>query len=93
MLARRELAAPLVHAEADYLAPLRFGDDVRVELVLAVLGASSTAYAYRIKKPDGQVAATGETRHVWVDGATFRPTALPAALRDFLRGKPGVSES
>jgi YbgC/YbaW family acyl-CoA thioester hydrolase len=81
MLQRRELAAPLIHAEADYLAPLRFGDDVRVELVKAEVGTSSTTYGYRITKSGGEVAAIGETRHVWVDGKTFRPTPVPDMLR------------
>jgi 1,4-dihydroxy-2-naphthoyl-CoA hydrolase len=81
MLERRELAAPLIHAEADYLAPLRFGDDVSVEIVKAEVGTSSTTYGYRITKAGGEVAAIGETRHVWVDGKTFRPTPLPEALK------------
>lgn len=90
-LARRESAAPLVHAEADYLAPLRFGDHARVEVVLARVGGSSTSYAHRIVKADGTVAAIGQTVHVWVGGASFTPIPVPAALRAYLEGRPGVT--
>jgi len=92
-LARREAAAPLVHAEADYLTPLRFGDEVEVEVVLARLGGSSTHYAHRIKTLDGRVATVGQTVHVWVNAATFAPIPVPQALRDYLAGKPGVGTS
>lgn len=91
VLEQRELAAPIIHAEADYLAPLRFGDPVSVEIVLAHIGTSSTRYAYRIRKSDGTVAAIGHTSHVWVDGKTFRPVPVPDALRQHLSGRPGVS--
>ncbi len=79
----RESAAPLAHAEADYLAPLVFGDRVSVELVLARVGRTSTAYAYRIKKGE-VVAAIGQTVHVWIDPKTFSPRPVPDALRRFI---------
>lgn len=90
-LSRRESAAPLVHAEADYLLPLRFGDQVVVEVVLARVGGSSTSFAHRIRRADGETAAIGQTVHVWVSGQTFRPIPVPDALRAFLRGRAGVS--
>lgn len=83
-LARRTAAAPLVHSEADYLAPLFFGDPVDVEVVLAHVGGSSTAFAHRIRKLDGTVAVIGQTVHVWVDGKTFDPVPVPEALRAYL---------
>lgn len=72
--------APLVHAEADYLAPLRFGDAYVAGLVDAELSERRFTLAYRVDGPDGP-AATGATVHVWVDPATFRPAALPDPLR------------
>ena len=89
-LARRESAAPLVHSEADYLAPLRFGDEVVVEVVLARVGATSTAYAHRILRLDGTVAVIGQTVHVWVSAKTFEPVPVPDALRAYLACKVGV---
>lgn len=91
MLARREQAAPLVHAEADYLAPLFFGDQVEVEVVLAQLGTSSTRFAYRVLKADGTPAAVGQTHHVWIDSKRFQSCPMPPVLRAYLETKPGVS--
>lgn len=90
MLARREMAAPLVHAEADYLSPLFFGDQVVVEVVFAQLGTSSTRFAYRVLKGDGTPAAIGQTHHVWIDSKSFKSCAMPPALRSYLESKPGV---
>lgn len=85
-LRRRETATPLAHAEADYLAPLVFGDHVRVEIVGVNLGRTSATFAYRIKK--GEVVATiGQTVHVWVDHRSFQPMPVPEPLRKFLEEK------
>jgi YbgC/YbaW family acyl-CoA thioester hydrolase len=83
MLRERTLAAPLRHAEADYLAPLFFGDEVTVEVVRADVGTKSVLFGHRIKKGD-VVAAVGSTLHVFVDGRTFRPVEVPEALRLYL---------
>ena len=79
MLRRNEMAAPLAHAEADFVAPLFFGDAVEVELVKARLGRSSATFGHRIKKA-GVIASTGTTVHIFVDGA-FKPMEVPAGLR------------
>lgn len=80
MLRERTGAAPLRHAEADFLRPLFFGDHVTVEIVRARLGESSATFGHRITK-DGQLMSIGTTVHVFVDGHTFQKTALPEALR------------
>ena len=70
-------AAPLVHAEADYLAPLRFGDGVEVALTGGLLEGSRLQLGYRITRGDGVVSALGQTVHVFVAVATFKKTAPP----------------
>lgn len=85
-LVRRESATPLAHAEAQYLAPLVFGDRVTVKLVLARVGKTSTSYAYRIEKGD-VVAVIGQTVNVWIDPKTFAPMAVPESLRAHLESK------
>ncbi len=85
LLRERTLAVPLAHAEADFLAPLFFGDEVEVGIVLASAGASSLTLGHRIvKTKDGRVASVGQTVHVFVDGTTFRPSAVPEGLRQLL---------
>ena len=83
-LRARAYAAPIVHAEADYLRPMRFGDLVTVEIVATAVSARSYAIGYRIRDMRGVPTATGETLHVCVDGASFAPRRLPDELRDAL---------
>jgi YbgC/YbaW family acyl-CoA thioester hydrolase len=84
LLRERTLAAPLAHVEADYLEPLFFGDEVHAEVVAARVGTSSVTFGHRLKTRSGEVAAIGETVHVFVDGKTFRPMPVPGPLRRFL---------
>ncbi len=81
ILREKKWAAPLAHAEADYRAPLFFGDAITVEIVRAHAGSSSLTLGHRVTRADGSVAAVGITVHVFVDGATFKPTPVPEALR------------
>ncbi len=77
--------APLTHAEADYLAPLRFGDRVRVALVDADVSADRVRLGWRVTGPAGP-AATGVTVHVFVDPTTFRRTPMAGGLRAAFEG-------
>ncbi len=79
MLRERRLAAPLAHAEADYLSPLFFGDEVLVEIVKAVVGETSLTLGHRIKKGE-RVTSLGRTVHVFIDPHSFKPVPVPAEL-------------
>lgn len=83
VIAGGEWGAPLAHAEADYKFPLRFGDEVRVELVSADLGDTSVTLHFRIVSGSDpvRVHSIGKTVHVTIDRKTFRPRPVPPALR------------
>jgi YbgC/YbaW family acyl-CoA thioester hydrolase len=87
MLKERTAAAPLRHAEADFLEPLFFGDEVEVEVVAAKLGRSSVSFGHRLKNAAGRAAAIGYTAHVFVDGKTFQPIEVPKELAVYLEAK------
>lgn len=89
--------APLVHAEADFIRPLRFGDRVLVRLVAARVRESRYTVGYRLERPSdladdaltsGQVAgeavAVGQTVHVVVDPKSFARAPLPVAMHSAL---------
>jgi YbgC/YbaW family acyl-CoA thioester hydrolase len=90
-IANGSFRTPIVHAEADYLAPLRFGDTMTVEIVEAKVGERSFTLGFRVQRQDGAIAAVGQIVHVNIDPATLKPTPLPDDLRDKLRGKGGGS--
>ena len=73
---------PVVHTEADYLHPLRAGDEVEITLKVVKLGTSSVTFHYTMQHVEKQcLAGRVESVHVLVDKKTR--TSLP--LPDFLR--------
>lgn len=87
-MAKREWAAPLVHAEAEYLAPMRFGDEVAVHVVKVRCGTSAATVGYRIVSSGGRPLAVGHTVHVFVDGTTFKPCPIPPDVLAALTSRP-----
>lgn len=82
----RHHGLPAVHTEADYRAPVRFGDDVRVELRVGHLGRSSMRLDYRVLGSADQVHATGHTMvvHMGTDPQAadhMQAVPFPADLR------------
>ena len=65
LIGQRRVGMPAVHAEAEFHAPLRYGDSVRIETTVARLGRRSATIRYRLfRKQDGVLSA--EVRHTVV---------------------------
>jgi YbgC/YbaW family acyl-CoA thioester hydrolase len=75
---------PIVHAECDFRAPLRWGDTVRVEVTVVEVRRRSFTLAYRFVNPDGRVGAEGRVSQVSADRHTQKAIPLPAELRHAL---------
>ena len=80
-------AAPIRHAEVDYLNPLRFGQRIEVALCLAHLEPSEVTLGYKVNLAEqghaieqGQVAAVAQTVHTFVSLPAFARTEIPAEL-------------
>lgn len=84
VLATGEILTPVVHAEADYLAPLRLSDRVRIEVHADRVGDTSFSISYRFVKQSDQVAAHAKTVHVAIDRTNGSKKTLPDALRSLL---------
>jgi len=81
-LALADVAYPIVHASADYRAPLRLGQRIVVEVSVAEVKSRSFSLEYAILLPDGTQTARARTVHVAVDGNVRGHWAeLPADLR------------
>ena len=65
--------------EAEYLAVLRFEDEIEIDLRAAHVGTTSVSYEWEIRR-DGEVCVRGRHTVVHVDG-DGRPAPLPEALR------------
>ena len=84
VIAAGEFLYPVVHVEADYLAPLGVGDRVRVEVSPARVGRRSFTLAYRVAFADGREAASAKVVHAVVAAPSGAPAALPGPLRELL---------
>lgn len=63
----------------EFFAPLRFGDELVVEIAAVRLGRTSITYGWRASRGD-EACASGESTCVFV-GADGRPAPLPEELR------------
>lgn len=74
----------IVHAEADYLAPLKLGDRLDVHVTVEKIGTSSFTMHYAIHKEDGSLVGTAKTVHVTLTRTTREKIPIPDTLRSLL---------
>jgi 1,4-dihydroxy-2-naphthoyl-CoA hydrolase len=76
----------IVHAEADYMEPLRVGDHLEVHLTVERIGNSSFTVNYLIyRKSDQLLVGTAKTVHVTLDGKSRTKIPIPEILRNKLQ--------
>lgn len=84
LLDERRIGFPAVSSKASYSAPLRFGDEVEVEVSVERLGTKSITFHYRAyRAADQVVAADGEVICAVVDLSSFQAVPIPPDLRRF----------
>ncbi len=89
----RELMAsayflPVVHAEADYLAPMRVGDALEISLKVGKIGSSSMTLQYSFRDPERKIeVGRAEIVHVVVDKETRASVPIPDFLRAILESE------
>lgn len=75
-LAEQGYGPVLVETNVSYKKPIVLGDEVRAEVWVAELANASAWMEFRFSKGDGELAAAGRQRGVFVDLATNRPRRL-----------------
>lgn len=85
-------SGPLTHAEADFLRPMRFGDELEIQIVAGELSGSTMTLGYRLTvsalppeqgarlRVPGEVVAVAQTVHVFVAPKTFQRIPPPARI-------------
>ena len=85
LIAVRRLGFPTVHIEADFKAPLSYGDTAVVTLGVTKIGTSSMTLRYEIRrKHDSALAFVATITTVLIDLDTKRPLPLTDELRTVL---------
>lgn len=72
---------PLRHVEADYLRPLRPGDQFEAKIVVSELGESSVHFGYEFLDLAGKPLARLTTSHVFVTRQGMKKTPVPSNVR------------
>ena len=77
--------APRTAVEVRYRNPLRFNDEVEVELAVTKVGAATIEYSFLVRGPDGS-HAEGKLSACIFDPETGRSTRMAEELRALLTG-------
>jgi 4-hydroxybenzoyl-CoA thioesterase len=93
LITRRRIGFPAVHVDAEFHAPLRFGDVAHIETSVTKVGTSSCTFRYVLTRGrDGLHVAT--IRHVTVstDLDAVKKVPLPPDVRALLEShlEPGT---
>lgn len=82
LIGKRRLGFPTVHIDADFKAPLSYGDVAIVTLAVQKVGTSSVRTRYEIRrKRDSTLAFTADITAVLIDLDTQRSLPLTDELR------------
>ena len=81
----RDYILPIIHAEADYVKPIRVGEELRIDVVVSALKNSSFEISYKFYKDGNQFTAIAKTVHVCVLKEKFKKIELPKDFFDKLK--------
>lgn len=80
LITRRRIGFPAVRLDAEFFAPVRYGDVVAIETSVAHLGNKSATFHYRMRCGDRDVASVRHTV-VITDLDAMRSTDMPDDVR------------
>jgi 4-hydroxybenzoyl-CoA thioesterase len=82
LIQKRRIGLPIVHLDADFRVPLRYGDKLRVETSCTKLGTTSATLTHEMKNADTlELCALVRQVVVTVALDSFRATAMPVDVR------------
>lgn len=95
LIATKRLGFPTVHIEADFRAPLAYGDTAIVTLAVKKIGTSSVQTRYEIRrKRDSVVSFVADITTVFIHLDTQKSLPLSAELKavfsNYLIGSSGI---
>ncbi len=80
-----EFVVPIIKSNADYLKPLKYGDELTTEVSVTELRKSSFELNYKCRNLSGDVCVEVSTVHVLIDKKTWLKIELTTEIRDGLR--------
>lgn len=83
LFTKENFAFVIVHAEADYLKPLKAGDKLKITVHVERIGETSFTISYQIDKSN-ETVGTAKTVHVTVDRSSRKKIPIPKRLKSSL---------
>ncbi|MCB6367170.1 acyl-CoA thioesterase [Intestinibacillus massiliensis] len=84
---------PVLESQCAYKKSVGFDERIRVQVALCEYTGLRVTLRYRLERAaTGETCATGETRHCFVSGNTFRPLRLPRAYPEIDRVFAALAE-
>lgn len=77
------IISPVMDIQASYKKPLRYGETATVKTWIEEYDGLRVIYGYEILAADGEVAVTGESKHVCVKKDSFRPISIKRKYPDW----------
>ena len=88
LIASEDVLFAVRHIEVEYLQPARLNDALNVDVQLIDASPASMTLAQQItKQNEPGVLCKGAVKIVCLKASTFKPAALPPAIRKLLRDK------
>ena len=84
LIRERSYFLPIVHAQADFKAPLFVGNRITIQVGVDHIGETSFSFAYTITDEQKHLVGTGKTVHVTMDKKTHTKIPLPPDMRSAL---------
>ena len=82
LIDEHRIGLPTVHLETDFRRPLRYGDQIDVEVSVLKIGKSSMTFGYRVFKPEKEeLLIEGHNVVVCLDMDRFKKRDIPDWLR------------
>ena len=81
VLGEKHILIPIIHAESDYLRPLRVGDEIEIALTVANIGNTSYILEYALTDLSGNLVGKARTVHVILDRQSGQKIPIPEPLR------------
>jgi 4-hydroxybenzoyl-CoA thioesterase len=86
LLARERIGFPTVNVQAEFFAPLVYGDEVDVEISVAQIGRTSAGFEYKLRRiGDGTLCARATLVQVCMHLDTRRPVEIAPQYRQAFR--------
>ncbi len=81
LIKHKDYFLPIVHAQADYKAPLFVGDRVTIQVKVEHIGTTSFTFGYTLLNDRNKLVGTAKTVHVTMAKKSQKKIPLPRDMR------------